>query len=94
MIDLKALTIGTTLVDAMSGKLCAIVTDRSNERIEFYFTHYKKRLAIGGKISQGVYTQIFLDRYKIGKECYGFDELKQLPREYLDYKKDFLGVFV
>ena len=94
MINLKALTVGTTLVDSMTGKTAAIVTDRSDERIEFYFTHYKKRLAIGGKISQGVYTQIFLDRYKIGKECYGFDELKQLPREYLDYKKDFLGVFV
>lgn len=94
MIDLKALTIGTPLVDSISGKTAAIVTDRSDEHIEFYFTHYKKRLAIGGKISQGVYTQIFLDRYKIGKECYGFDELKQLPREYLDYKKDFLGVFV
>lgn len=94
MIDLKALTVGTTLVDAMSGKIAAVVTDRSEERVEFYFTHYKKRLAIGGKISQGVYTQIFLDRYKIGKECYGFDELKQLPVEYLDYKKDFLGVFV
>lgn len=94
MIDLKALTIGTTLIDSMSGRIAAVVTDRSESRIEFYFTHYKKRLAIGGKISQGVYTQIFLDRYKIGKECWGFNELKELPKEYLDYKKDFLGVFV
>lgn len=94
MIDLKALTVGTTLVDSMSGKTAAIVTDRTDERIEFYFTHYKKRLAIEGKISKGVYTQIFLDRYKIGKECWGFNELKYLPKEYLDYKRDFLGVFV
>lgn len=94
MIDLKALTVGTTLVDSMTGKTSAVVTDRSESRIEFYFTNYKKRLAIGGKISQGVYTQIFLDRYRIGKECWGFNELKDLPKEYLDYKRDFLGVFV
>lgn len=94
MIDLKALTIGTTLVDSMSGKIAVVVTDRSESHVEFYFTHYKKRLAIGGKLSQGVYTQIFLDRYKIGKECWGFNELKDLPKEYLDYKRDFLGIFV